>query len=84
MHTISRRCRASKSVTQVVRKKYESFRSHRFFPYHRFWGRLEFILNSVGYFGFWTYDLYTGDLETIRDVYPAVKRDLSLWNLGDD
>jgi len=42
------------------------------------------MLNSVGYFGFWTYYLYTGDLETIRDVYPAVKRYLSLWKLGAD
>ena len=42
------------------------------------------VLNSVGYFGFWTYYQYTGDLETIRSVYPAVKRYLSLWNMGDD
>ena len=28
------------------------------------------MLNSVGYFGFWTYYLYSGDLETIRAVYP--------------
>jgi alpha-L-rhamnosidase len=42
------------------------------------------MLNSVGYFGFWTYYQYTGDLETIRAVYPAVKRYLSLWKLGAD
>ena len=42
------------------------------------------MLNSVGYFGFWTYYLYTGDLETIRSVYPAVKRYMSLWKIGDD
>jgi alpha-L-rhamnosidase len=42
------------------------------------------MLNSVGYFGFWTYYLYTGDLETIRSVYPAVKRYLSIWKLGAD
>lgn len=42
------------------------------------------MLNSVGYFGFWTYYLYTGDLETIRTVYPAVKRYLSVWKQGDD
>ncbi len=42
------------------------------------------MLNSVGYYGFWTYYLYTGDLETIRAVYPAVKRYLSIWKLGDD
>lgn len=42
------------------------------------------MLNSVGYYGFWTYYLYTGDLETIRTVYPAVKRYLSLWKLGEN
>lgn len=42
------------------------------------------MLNSVGYFGFWTYYLYTGDLETIREVYPNVKRYLSLWKIGND
>ena len=42
------------------------------------------MLNSVGYYGFWTYYQYTGDLETIRAVYPAVKRYLSLWQLGAD
>lgn len=42
------------------------------------------MLNSVGYYGFWTYYLNTGDLETIRTVYPAVKRYLSVWKLGED
>jgi hypothetical protein len=42
------------------------------------------MLNSIGYYGFWTYYQYTGDLETIRTVYPAVKRYLSIWKLGDD
>ena len=42
------------------------------------------MLNSVGYFGFWSYYQYTGDIETIREVYPAVKRYLSVWKLGDD
>lgn len=42
------------------------------------------MLNSVGYFGFWTYYQYTGDLETIRSVYPAVKRYMSLWKIGGD
>ncbi len=42
------------------------------------------MLNSVGYYGFWTYYLYTGDLETLRTVYPAVKRYLSVWKLGKD
>ena len=42
------------------------------------------MLNSVGYFGFWSYYLYSGDLETIRTVYPRVKRYLSVWKLGDN
>ncbi|MGB1937806.1 MAG: alpha-L-rhamnosidase C-terminal domain-containing protein [Akkermansiaceae bacterium] len=42
------------------------------------------MLNSVGYYGFWTYYLYSGDLDTLRAVYPAVKRYLSIWKLGDD
>ena len=42
------------------------------------------MLNSVGYYGFWTYYLYSGDLDTIRQVYPAVKRYLSVWQIGPD
>lgn len=42
------------------------------------------MLNSVGYFGFWTYYLYSGDLETIRMVYPRVKRYIEVWQVGDD
>ena len=42
------------------------------------------MLNSVGYFGFWTYYLYSGDIETIRTVYPGVKRYLSVWKLGNN
>ena len=40
------------------------------------------MLNSVGYFGFWTYYLYSGDIKTIRTVYPRVKRYLSVWKIG--
>ena len=42
------------------------------------------MLASVGWYGFWTYYWYTGDRETIADAYPAVKRYLELWRLGDD
>jgi len=42
------------------------------------------MLNSVGYYGFWNYYLYSGDIETIRTVYPRVKRYLSLWQIGSD
>jgi hypothetical protein len=42
------------------------------------------MLASVGWYGFWTYYWYTGDRDTIVEVYPAVKNYLSLWKLGAD
>lgn len=42
------------------------------------------MLASIGKYGFWTYYQYTGDIATIRYVYPAVKKYLSLYKLGDD
>ena len=37
------------------------------------------MLASVGKYGFWNYYMNTGDLQTIKDVYPSVKKYLSLW-----
>lgn len=42
------------------------------------------MLASVGRYGFWEYYRHTGDRETIKQVYPAVGRYLSLWKLGRD
>lgn len=42
------------------------------------------MLATVGWYGFWTYYLYTGDEATIREVYPAVRDYLGVWKLGDD
>jgi len=42
------------------------------------------MLSSIGEYGFWYYYQYTGDLLTIRHAYPAVKRYLQLWKLGED
>ncbi|WP_159516893.1 alpha-L-rhamnosidase-related protein [Sunxiuqinia indica] len=42
------------------------------------------MLNSVGYYGFWTYYWYTGDKATIEAVYPKVKKYLDVWELGED
>lgn len=42
------------------------------------------MLSSVGQFGFWEYYRQSGDRETIEQVYPAVCRYLSLWELGPD
>lgn len=36
-------------------------------------------LASVGYYGVWNYYMHTGDKQTLKDVYPAIKRYLSLW-----
>ena len=37
------------------------------------------MLASVGRYGFWNYFMNTGDLETIYNAYPAVKRYLDVW-----
>ena len=42
------------------------------------------MLASVGWYGFWYYYWYTGDQQTIVDVYPHVRDYLSLWKLGAD
>jgi len=42
------------------------------------------MLASVGYYGFWIYYKYSGDIDTIRTVYPAVKRYMSVWEIGED
>lgn len=36
-------------------------------------------LASVGYYGFWTYYLTTGDQTTMIEVYPRVREYLALW-----
>lgn len=42
------------------------------------------MLASIGYFGFWNYYLNTGDLQTIRDLYPGVKRYMDIWKKNAD
>lgn len=41
------------------------------------------MLAAVGWYGFWSYYWYTGDGQTITDVYPSVRNYLRLWKLGD-
>jgi hypothetical protein len=41
------------------------------------------MLASVGFYGFWHYYWCTGDEETIRTVYPAVRDYLSVWKLDE-
>jgi alpha-L-rhamnosidase len=42
------------------------------------------MLASIGKYGFWTYYLNSGDAETIRHAYPAVRDYLNLWKLDGD
>jgi alpha-L-rhamnosidase len=37
------------------------------------------VLSSIGYYGLWTYYQYTGDKQTIMDLYDGAKRYLDLW-----
>lgn len=41
------------------------------------------MLASVGLYGFWNYYMNTGDKMTLGEVYPAVKRYLSVWSHDD-
>ena len=42
------------------------------------------MLASVGRTGFWTYGLYSGDLETLNTVYPGVRHYLGIWGMQAD
>jgi len=42
------------------------------------------MLASVGKYGFWLYYYYTGDVATMREVYPHVRDYLTVWKLGED
>ena len=41
------------------------------------------MLASIGYYGFWNYYMNTGDRDLIAEVYPAVKKYLSLWQTDE-
>ncbi|MEM7572125.1 MAG: alpha-L-rhamnosidase C-terminal domain-containing protein [Bacteroidota bacterium] len=41
------------------------------------------MLASVGYYGIWHYYYNTGDLELLREVYPAVQRYLAIWQMDE-
>lgn len=42
------------------------------------------MLASIGYFGFWNYYLNTGDIQTIKDLYPGVKKYMNIWQKESD
>jgi hypothetical protein len=41
-------------------------------------------LTAIGYYGLWNYYLYTGDLQTIRDLYENTLDYLKLWKLSEN
>ena len=41
------------------------------------------VMASLGFYGLWNYYWYTGDRQTLADVYPAVQRDIALWKKGN-
>jgi len=42
------------------------------------------MLASIGRTGFWTYSFFSGDMETLRAVYPGMKRYLEIWAMKPD
>lgn len=42
------------------------------------------MLASIGWYGFWNYFMNTNDSTTIREAYPAVKKYLSIWEIGQN
>ena len=42
------------------------------------------VQQLAGVCGFWTYYLYTGDLEFLKTVYTAALDYVNLWTIGDD
>lgn len=42
------------------------------------------MLTSIGYYGFWTYYFYSGDLNTIRAAYPSIKKYLNVWKMDNN
>src|SRR6185437_7939396 len=42
------------------------------------------MLATVGWYGAWTYYLHSGDDDTIRRIYPAIRKYLAVWKLGPD
>lgn len=42
------------------------------------------MLASVGYYGFWTYYMGTGDKELIEYVFPKVKKYIHVWKTSSD
>lgn len=41
------------------------------------------MLTSIGYYGFWNYYQYTGDKQTIADLYDGVRKYLKIWKTNE-
>lgn len=42
------------------------------------------MLSAISTYGFWYYYMHTGDIETMKYAYPAIKRYLSVWKLDEN
>ena len=42
------------------------------------------MLASIGYYGFWNYYMNTGDIQTLKALYPGVRKYLKIWSLEDN
>jgi alpha-L-rhamnosidase len=42
------------------------------------------MLASIGQPGFWTYSFYSGDMETLKAVYPGMKRYMEIWTMKEN
>ncbi len=42
------------------------------------------VLASIGYYGIWNHYMHTGNKQILHDLYPAVRKYLSLWERDGD
>ena len=42
------------------------------------------MLAAVGFYGAWTYAFFADDFETLRAIYPAIKRYLEVWKQDEN
>jgi hypothetical protein len=42
------------------------------------------MLASIGKTGFWTYSLYSGDMETLKIAYPGMKHYMEIWSMNPE
>jgi hypothetical protein len=42
------------------------------------------MLASIGNTGFWTYSLFSGDMETLKIAYPGMKHYMEIWSMNPE